>query len=101
MSPNSAEMWRIENALISMAYKDDSGKMTNSDAIKIKDKLVEEGFQGVYDYNDKDVWVKTPTIIFDSKDKVDVDKIKTVNPIEDSISLIKDGINVVKKTIKK
>ena len=101
ISPDSIEMKRINNALISMAYKDDSGKMTDTDARAIKDKLVEEGFQGVYDYNDKDVWVKTPTIIFDSKDKVDVDKIKTINNLDEQIGMVKDGVNVLKKTFNK
>lgn len=101
IKPSSTEMRRINQALINMAYKDDNGKMTDPDARAIKDKLVEEGFQGVYDYNDKDVWVKTPTVIFDSKDKINIDKIKTVTPLDEQIGMVKDGVNVIKRIIKK
>lgn len=95
------DMRRVKTALIKMAEKDNSGKMTDPDAIAIRNKLVDEGFSGVVDYNDKKIWGETPTVIFNSKDNLSIDKIKKIGDIDQGAALIRTGARSLRDSLKK
>ena len=73
---------RITSAIVKLAEKDNTGKMTNSDAIILKKYLMDKGYGGVSDYNDKKIWGDTPNVIFDSSNSLKVNNIKKLSNLD-------------------
>ena len=73
---------KAANAIFAMPVKDKSGKLSNEDSIKLRDKLVKEGYGAMKDYIDSGIVGKSPKILLEASKDVSIEDIKDIGILD-------------------